>query len=585
MRSMPVRLYQGRDQQKMNTMDNKSTKLVSITIDGHKISAPYRASLLSVASRMGISIPTLCHHDALEPAGACRLCIVEHVRDGWSKFVTACNYPVNEGMVFRTASQEVVQYRRMTMEALLARCPNVPEIRKLALKLGVVESRFTEGDETCILCGMCTRVCETYATSAISTLNRGSDKVVGTFDNKPPEDCVGCGSCASVCPTGHIKDRREGGVYEIWEREFPVAVCGVETEKCRGCGACEEACPFRVPRVVLQKGAMPVSTIDREACRGCGVCVAACPTGAIAQPRASRDLPKNSGGILVIACGRSALKIPTSPTIPDGAHVMELPCVGGVTPAMLIGALARGHDGVLVMGRHESTCKLDGSEKHARYTVKQMERLARLVGLGEGRVQFVEPLPGLQGPTIAIADFLKATDPTPLKTTLPIDHALDGMDDALAVTRWLCERDELSIDGKAWLDSHEIPAAKSAKGSVDAGAIPYLDILLGHLLEPARLPAILGKDLEASKSRGVHIGPMPQINLQLALPPKEIAILRERLTTAQDNDIDIVETGDLSELIQYLLLLRKGSWRNSHVQPVLASDPAAASDAERQADR
>ena len=348
----------------MNKMDNQSAKLVSITIDGHKMTAPYRASLLSVTSRMGIYIPTLCHHNALEPAGACRLCIVEQVRDGWSKFVTACNYPVDEGMVFRTASQEVKRYRRMTMEALLARCPDVPQIRKLAQKLGVVESRFIAGDETCILCGMCTRVCETYVTSAISTLHRGSDKVVGTFDNKPPADCVGCGACAAVCPTEHIKDRREGGVYEIWGREFPLAVCGVETEKCRGCGACEEACPFRVPRVVLQKGATPVSTIDTEACRGCGVCVAACPTGAIAQPRASRELPDSSGGILVIACGRSALGKPTSPTVPDGVHVMELPCVGGVTRAMLMGALARGYDGVLVMGRHESTCKLDGSEEH-----------------------------------------------------------------------------------------------------------------------------------------------------------------------------------------------------------------------------
>ncbi len=584
MRSLPVRLYQRRDHQKMNMMDKQSIKLVSITIDGHKMTAPYRASLLSVASRMGIYIPTLCHHDALEPAGACRLCIVEHVRDGWSKFVTACNYPVDEGMVFRAASQEVVRYRRMTMEALLARCPNVPRIRKLAQKLGVVESRFTAGDETCILCGMCTRVCETYATSAISTLHRGSDKVVGTFDDKPPADCVGCGSCASVCPTGHIKDRREGGVYEIWEREFPVAVCGVETEKCRGCGACEEACPFRVPRVVLQKGATPVSTIDREACRGCGVCLAACPTGAIVQPRASRDLPDNSAGILVVACGRSALKIPTSPNIPDGANVMELPCVGGVTRAMIIGALARGYNGVLVMGRHESTCKLNGAEGHARHTVKQMERLARLVGLGEGRVQFVEPLSGPQGPTIAIAEFLESTDPTPLKTTLPIEHALSGMDDALAVTRWLCERDELSIDGKAWLDSHEIPAAESVENSVDADAIPYLDILLGHLLAPARLPAILGEALKTKETQGVHIGPLPETNLQLALPREEVAVLRDRLATALDNDIDVVETDDLAELIQYLLLLREGSWRNSHVRPVLTSGPAAASDAERQAD-
>jgi len=507
-------------------------KTVSITIDGLVVAAPHRAPLIDVTRRLGVAIPTLCHHDALEPAGACRLCTVELVRDGWSRFVTACNFPVEDGMVFRTSSEPVLKWRRLTIEALLARCPSVPAIRELARKAGITESRFPANDDTCILCGQCTRVCQTYATSAIAALHRGMRKEIGSFAKAPPEDCVGCGGCAAVCPTGHIEATRAGGVYRVWETEHPLAVCGVDAAKCWACGACEEACPFSIPRVVVRRGGSSAAVIDREACRGCGVCRAACPTGAIAQPRSAWTLPAKGRGVLAIACPRSGLGRRGFPTVPDGVTAIELPCAGGVGPAMILGALARGFDGVLVMGRHQETCRLLGAEDHARDVASRMEALAGLVGLGEGRVRFVEPAPGREGPVSAIEDFRAGLGPTSLRETAPAGMPAETADDALAVLQWL--------------------AARGGKG-VDAA---QLDLLLGEWIAPVVLAQ-------------AGIAPKKELGLKLAIDAAAKRAIDERLVAAAAKGEKELAVRSLGELVQYAIAQRRGAWRASHAKPVM----------------
>ena len=63
---------------------------------------------------------------------------------------------------------------------------------------------------------LCARVCDTYATAAISTASRGSSKQVSPCAGEPPEDCVGCGACALVCPTGRVAQQRSAGAYTVW---------------------------------------------------------------------------------------------------------------------------------------------------------------------------------------------------------------------------------------------------------------------------------------------------------------------------------------------------------------------------------
>jgi len=184
---------------------------MKITIDGKEVDAEPGQTIFEVARINGIHIPTLCYHPALKPFGACRLCSVEIERHGRKRVVTACNYPVEDGLEVRTNSPEIIEIRKMLIELLLARCPEEKRIRELAREYGVAEprSRFTLENEHCILCGLCARVCEELVgVSAINFISRGVERKVGTPYEELSDDCIGCGSCALVCPTEAIRLNR-----------------------------------------------------------------------------------------------------------------------------------------------------------------------------------------------------------------------------------------------------------------------------------------------------------------------------------------------------------------------------------------
>ena len=78
---------------------------MQLTINDKQCEAAEGQTIFEVARDNGIEIPTLCHHDALEPRGACRLCVVEITHPkwpGWKKLVTSCVYPVQDGLVVQT---------------------------------------------------------------------------------------------------------------------------------------------------------------------------------------------------------------------------------------------------------------------------------------------------------------------------------------------------------------------------------------------------------------------------------------------------------------------------------------------------
>ena len=191
-----------------------------LDIDGTSVQVDKGSTVLDAARKAGVDIPTLCHHEALAPYGACRLCLVEverKERAGSAKLVTACTCLADDGMVVRSRSERVRKARKIIVGFLLARCPDSELMQRLAQEYGIVAGsedvtaayladRAAKSVPTnCILCGLCVRVCEEIVgMSAQGFAGRGPDRRVTTPFDQVSDPCIGCGACAYLCPTRTI---------------------------------------------------------------------------------------------------------------------------------------------------------------------------------------------------------------------------------------------------------------------------------------------------------------------------------------------------------------------------------------------
>ncbi len=206
------------------------SELLTLTIDGRRIRTREGITLLQAAREIGIDIPTLCHHEAVEPSGACRLCVVDITREDWDgsrKMVVSCLYPVEEGLIDLTDTERVRATRRDILDLLLAHSPESAPIQRLAQAYGLAETSYRRNPEPtdCILCGLCTRACDRLGLSAIAMVDRGISREVAPPFRQPPPDCIGCLACAEICPTGHIPYTTTSLGRTIWGKRFPMLRC------------------------------------------------------------------------------------------------------------------------------------------------------------------------------------------------------------------------------------------------------------------------------------------------------------------------------------------------------------------------
>lgn len=208
-------------------------EMVNIKINNMPLSVPKGISILEAARMAGIEIPTLCYLKKINEIGACRICMVEV--KGARSLVTACVYPVNEGMEIFTNTERVRKSRKMNLELILSthdrKClscvrSGTCELQQLCKEFGVDdEGRFDganpvhEYDDSaihmirdngkCILCRRCVAACQAQHISVIGANARGFDTHIGSAFERPLDSvaCVSCGQCIVNCPTGAIYEK------------------------------------------------------------------------------------------------------------------------------------------------------------------------------------------------------------------------------------------------------------------------------------------------------------------------------------------------------------------------------------------
>ena len=214
---------------------------VSVTINGHEVKVPLGTTILDAAQRIGVRIPTLCHHPDLCVAGVCRVCVVEV--EGQRTLQAACAFPVTAPIKVQTHTQKVRQARRHVIDLLLSEhygecyaCGrnNNCELQSLAKEYGVDFFRFGHPEKPkfeidrssysvirdnnkCVLCRRCVRTCiDLQEVGTIEVAGRSDKSYITTFKDKPLGDvvCINCGQCINRCPTGAL--RANDPTDEVW---------------------------------------------------------------------------------------------------------------------------------------------------------------------------------------------------------------------------------------------------------------------------------------------------------------------------------------------------------------------------------
>ncbi len=179
---------------------------IVLRIDGREVRAEAGMTVYEAAKSAGISIPTLCHHEKLEPYGACRICTVEVESGGRTSLAASCVYPASQGLVVRTNSEKVRKTRKTILEELLAHAPDSEALTKLAEEYGADKNRFEKEPSFCILCGLCVRYCaEIKQKDAIGFIERGPRREICFIPETAARECWNCKECFPLCPTSALQ--------------------------------------------------------------------------------------------------------------------------------------------------------------------------------------------------------------------------------------------------------------------------------------------------------------------------------------------------------------------------------------------
>ncbi|MDK2900527.1 MAG: NADP-reducing hydrogenase subunit HndD [Thermosipho sp. (in: thermotogales)] len=203
--------------------------MAKIFLNGKEYEVPDNLTVLEAAQKLGMEIPTLCHHPELEPIGACRVCVVEI--EGARTLQPACTTKVYDGIKINTNSERVENAVKFNLSLIMANHPNDCmyceadqrcELKRLVQKYNIrpvfkvsdLPDVFDDSSPSiqrdlsrCIKCQRCVRVCsEIQGMNIYSMIERGYKTIPQTAFDMPvyETNCISCGQCAYLCPVGAI---------------------------------------------------------------------------------------------------------------------------------------------------------------------------------------------------------------------------------------------------------------------------------------------------------------------------------------------------------------------------------------------
>jgi [NiFe] hydrogenase diaphorase moiety small subunit len=231
------------------------TETISLIIDGVPISARPGQRIIEAADEAGIFIPRLCHKPGLEPYGSCRVCTVQ----ANGRACSACTMPVSEGMIVRSDTDALNEFRKMIIEMLFVEgnhfcmfCEKSGncELQAIAYRLGITAPRFEyswpdrEVDAShrdimidhnrCILCSRCVRTSrDVDGKHVFGFVNRGGAKrlAVNAAACLADTDVDVTDQAIDACPVGALLRKRVGYETPVGKRLYDITPIGSEIEK------------------------------------------------------------------------------------------------------------------------------------------------------------------------------------------------------------------------------------------------------------------------------------------------------------------------------------------------------------------
>lgn len=224
---------------------------INFTIDGQSVTAQPGESILEVARREGVYIPTMCYLAKTTPNASCRMCVVEV--EGVDGFILSCNTPPTEGAAITTNSSELFGERQNIMKLYNVNHPlqcgvcdksGECDLQNKTLEFEVSQQDFATKEQKrkekkwgvlsydpylCIMCEKCTAVCNQVVGSEALYIKPGGYK--SEIDNHYSQ-CIQCGECISVCPVGAMASKDFEYTSNVWELSKVPSACAHCSSAC-----------------------------------------------------------------------------------------------------------------------------------------------------------------------------------------------------------------------------------------------------------------------------------------------------------------------------------------------------------------